>query len=496
MSRLGTTEFIDAVVTPGTFRSWDADDLGLSALDVSQWPSDYQQELADARESTGHEESVVVGEADIDGHRCAFVVGDFDFLAGSVGRRSCELVIAAFRRAQRDGLPVVASPCSGGTRMQEGTAAFALMTDVALAVSEFRAAGGLVIGYLRHPTTGGVMATWGSLSTVTFGQPGALTGFLGPRVYEQLNNEPFPSGIQCPENLAATGVIDAVVEPDEFADVVARFLRINSQRHVVSESSEAGPSEVTDSAGSAWEQVSRTRESDRVSVDDLLDALADVVRLSGTGEGQRSDAVSVAFGRLPDSGQAVLIVGTSREVEQPIDPAGLQTARRAFAIGSELNIPVVTLIDTWGGELSAQAESQGIAGQIARTLVDLQQCGSVTVSVILGMGCGGAALALLPADCVLVTQSGWLAPLPIEGAAIIRYRTIDRAPELAEDLGVSARRLVADGVADRVIADVATVADCSTLWREVYRAVGEQATHAFSERMAARRSRHGLESVR
>ena len=73
-----------------------------------------------------------------------------------------------------------------------------------------RAAGLPYLVHLRHPTTGGVYASWGSLGHVTVAEPGALVGFLGPKVFEALNGEPFPAGVQTAENLAAKGVIDAV----------------------------------------------------------------------------------------------------------------------------------------------------------------------------------------------------------------------------------------------------------------------------------------------
>ena len=95
--------------------------------------------------------------------------------------------------------------------MQEGTPAFVQMVRISQAVAAHKAAGLPYLVYLRHPTTGGVMASWGSLGHVTVAEPGALVGFLGPRVYEALYGKPFPEGVQTAENLYAHGIIDAVV---------------------------------------------------------------------------------------------------------------------------------------------------------------------------------------------------------------------------------------------------------------------------------------------
>src|SRR4029453_18949584 len=129
-------------------------------------------------------------------------------------------------RATAEGLPVVASPASGGTRMQEGTVAFLQMVKITAALAAHRAAGLPYLVYLRHPTTGGVFASFGSLGHVSAAQPGALIGFLGPRVYEALYGTPFPAGVQTAENLFRHGLVDAVVEPDQLRGIAIDALDI------------------------------------------------------------------------------------------------------------------------------------------------------------------------------------------------------------------------------------------------------------------------------
>ena len=97
--------------------------------------------------------------------------------------------------------------------MQEGTLAFLQMARISEAVGAHRSAGLPYLVYLRNPTTGGVLASWGSLGHVTVAEPGALIGFLGPRVYAALYGTPFPEGVQTAENLFAHGLIDASSPP-------------------------------------------------------------------------------------------------------------------------------------------------------------------------------------------------------------------------------------------------------------------------------------------
>ena len=189
--RLSAQQLLDLALDEGSFASWD------SPVDDATVPpgSEYARELAAAREKTGLDESVITGEGRLRGRRVAVVACEFRFLAGSIGVGAAERLVKAIERATAEGLPLMAAPVSGGTRMQEGTVAFLQMVKIAAAVELHKRAHLPYIVYLRHPTTGGVFASWGSLGHVTAAEPGALIGFLGPRVYEHLYGEQFPDGV-------------------------------------------------------------------------------------------------------------------------------------------------------------------------------------------------------------------------------------------------------------------------------------------------------------
>jgi acetyl-CoA carboxylase alpha subunit len=76
-----------------------------------------------------------------------------------------------------------------------------------------------------------------------------------------------------------------------------------------------------------------------------------------------------------------------------------------------------------------------------------------TVSVLLGEGAGGAALALTPADRVIAAQHAWLSPLPPEAASAVIYRTTDRADEMAERQGIRAIDLRSAGLVDHIVTE-------------------------------------------
>ena len=220
MSRIGPDELRDAVLDAGSFVSWDSKPVAVPTTDA------YARQLAAGRAATGRSESVVTGEGRVRGRPVAVIACDFDFLAGSIGVAAAERITTAVERATRQRLPLLASPSSGGTRMQEGTVAFVQMIKISAAIELHKRAHLPYLVYLRHPTTGGVFASWGSLGHVTIAEPGALIGFLGPRVYEQLYGEPFPPGIQTAENLQQHGVIDGVIPLKWLRRTLERTLKV------------------------------------------------------------------------------------------------------------------------------------------------------------------------------------------------------------------------------------------------------------------------------
>jgi acetyl-CoA carboxylase carboxyl transferase subunit beta len=210
-----------------------------------------------------------------------------------------------------------------------------------------------------------------------------------------------------------------------------------------------------------WAAVLRSRRKDRPGVRALLrHAATGVVRLRGSGEGETDPALLLALARI--GGTPCVLLGQDRESqteERPMGPAALRLARRGMRLADELGLPLVTVVDTPGAALTQDAEEQGMAGQIARCLAELLALDTPTVSVLLGQGTGGGALALVPADRVLCARNAWLAPLPPEGASAIVHRTADRAPELAESQGIGSADLLRDGIVDRIVAEADDAAD-------------------------------------
>lgn len=453
MPRLSARDLLTLVLDPGSWVSWDE-----TPLQPDPTPA-YAEELAAAAAASGVDEALITGEGRLRGRRVAVLAGEFGFLAGSIGQAAAERLVEGIERATAAGIPLLAAPSSGGTRMQEGTPAFVQMIRISAAIAGHKAAGLPYLVYLRHPTTGGVMASWGSLGHITVGEPGALVGFLGPRVYEALYGQAFPPGVQTTENLYAHGLLDAVVPPEEIGDILHRALDILLAQPDPAAVADPANDEVPDV--DAWQAITASRRPERPGVRRLLRyAASDVIPLNGTGEGESHPGLFFAlvrFGQTP-----CVFLGQDRRGQtsaNPLDPSALREARRGMRLAVELGLPLMTVIDTPGAALSPEAEERGLAGEIARCLSDMVSLRAPTLCLMLGEGNGGGALALLPADRVLAAQHAWLSPLPPEGASAIVHRTTDLAADVARSQHVRSMDLLRSGVVDRVIAEHPDAAD-------------------------------------
>lgn len=487
----GARGWLEQVLDPGTFTSWDTPPER-PETGSDRDTEDYQAELTRAHRRSGADEAVLTGRGAIEGRAVAVVVSEFGFLGGSIGVASADRIVAAIDRATAEALPLIAAPASGGTRMQEGTAAFVQMIPITDAVAAHRAAGLPYLVHLRHPTTGGVLASWASLGDVTVAEPGAMIGFLGPRVVEALAGAGLAAGTQTAEALAAHGHIDAVGAAGEFRSLATRALDILAPATplrvpLLAEDGEhpfPGAAATAPSVVSGWSAVTRTRRPERVGTDELLAAAGPHLPLRGTG----SAPLVVALARV--ARRPCVLLG-HRHTGLPVEAGDLAAAHHGLRTARALNLPVITVIDTSGAALSAEAETSGLASRLAALLSELIAVPTPTIAVLLGQGAGGAALTLLPTDRVLAAENAWLAPLPPEGASALVHHTPDRAPEIADSFGITAADLHARGVVDHVLAEPGASRPDDELIPRLVALLGRQLAELVAENGEIRRhARH------
>lgn len=486
-------EVITELADPGSFEPWDRDIVSGDPLNfVDTRP--YRERLADAASRSGAGESVITGSARIDGRPIALVASEFGFLGGSIGIAAGERLARAFECAERRRMPLLAVVASGGTRMQEGTLAFLQMVKISDAVRRFRSSGLLYVVHLSNPTTGGVLASWGSLGALTYAEPGALLGFSGPRVIELLTGAPLPDGVQTAENLLAHELVDDVLTLGQLRGRIRDLLAV-----VTPPPGGTTPAEVDreSTAGhgpsiAAWDSVLRSRDPARPGVTDLMTACVSAFTPIGPSP-VPVDQRRLIVGLCTLAGVPAVLVAQNRRAPggARMCPADLRLAARGFALADELRLPVVTVIDTVGATLSADAEEGGLAREIARCIMGILSVRPPTLCVLLGQGSGGAALALFPSDRVIAAENAWLSAIAPEGASAILYRDTEHAALLADAQRIAAAQLMELGIVDKVVSEQESTGP----WIErVARAVGSDlrmlSALPVPERDAARRRRY------
>ncbi len=444
-------EAVAAIADAGTFRAWGALDGPVD----SDIPQHYREQLARATAVSGTDESVVAGELAVGGVPCAVLAWEFRFLGGSVGRATARRIVGAVRRATREGRPVVALPCSGGTRMQEGAPAFVQMAAITAALAEHRRAGLPYLVHLRDPVTGGVLATLGSMGDRTTAEPGAMVGFLGPRAVRAIAGRELPTGVQTAENLARVGLIDEVVPTERVRDGWALLLQAWRDRGLAPHRrgpDRPAPPRPTDPQD-LWDRVVASRGIDRPGAPDVIDRyLPDLVELPATGPSGEPEGVRVGVGRLL-GGPVVVVATTDRRTGAPLTVAGLRGIRRGLDLATRWGLPVVSLVDTLGAQLDRGAEESGIAREVARTTLAFTDLPVPSATLLIGPGTGGAALPMLAADRVVATAGSWVSPLAPEGAVAIRPVAGVGPVEAAWQQGIGVHALADVGVVDRIVPD-------------------------------------------
>ncbi|NYH41855.1 acetyl-CoA carboxylase carboxyl transferase subunit beta [Micromonospora jinlongensis] len=461
-ARLTAPERLDQIVDPGTleplpFPAVTEDILGF--VDTIPYP----RRLADARARTGLDEAVVCARGAIDGHPVVVAAMDFRFLGGSLGVGVGQLIALAAETALVERIPLLIVTASGGARMQEGTLALMQMARTSAALGQLDDAGILTISLITDPTYGGVAASFATLADVIVAEPGARLGFAGRRVIEQTIHQVLPQRFQTAEFLLERGFVDRVVPRDRLRTELSRLLAAAVAPSPGATGDEPPAPTVSDPGllpeSDPWEQVRLARKLDRPTTLDYLSmAFTDFQELHGDRLSGDSPAVVGGTARL--AGRPVMVIGhqkghTAAELNQRNfgmpGPDGYRKAARLMRLADKLGLPVVTLVDTPGAYPGADAEERGQAVAIAENLRLMAGLRVPIVTVIIGEGGSGGALALAVANRVLIFGNGVYSVISPEGCAAILWQDPAAAPRAAAALGGSARDLLRLGIVDGVI---------------------------------------------
>lgn len=467
--RMDAWRRIETIADPDSFEVWEEAVLTGNPMG---YPG-YEEKLQNVREKTGLDEAVVIGKAEIEGRKVVLGVCDGRFLMASMGEAVGEKIAGAVERATKEGLPVILFACSGGARMQEGIFSLMQMAKTAAALKRHSDAGHLYISVLTDPTTGGVTASFAMLGDLILAEPNALIGFAGPRVIEQTIGQKLPKGFQRAEFLLEHGFIDQIVEREKLRETLGTILKLHpGQQDRAAQAGEQeqqnknqGEKERAEQCRiremTPWERVQVSRRKDRpVGSDYIRELVDDFVELHGDRLFGDDKAVIGGIGYF--CGEPVTVIaqekGTTtkeniaRNFGMP-SPEGYRKALRLMKQAEKFHRPVICFVDTPGAFCGLEAEERGQGEAIARNIYEMSALKVPVLSVIIGEGGSGGALALATSDEVWMLENSIYSILSPEGFASILWKDSKRAKEAAEVMKLTAKDLYEAGIVEQVFAE-------------------------------------------
>lgn len=212
---------------------------------------------------------------------------------------------------------------------------------------------------------------------------------------------------------------------------------------------------------SPWQVTQIARHPQRpYTLDYVNEIFTDFEELHG--DRAFADDLSMVAGVARFNGAACMVIGhqKGRDTKERAArnfgmsrPEGYRKALRLMKLAEKFRLPVFTFVDTPGAYPGIDAEERGQSEAIGRNIFEMAQLEVPVITTIIGEGGSGGALAISVADQVLMLQFSVYSVISPEGCASILWKTAERASDAAEALGITAHRLKALGLVDKIVSE-------------------------------------------
>lgn len=466
---------IEMLVDEGTFEEWNQE---MEFSNPLTFPG-YEKKVLAAREKTKLNEAVVTGKGKICGQPAVVGVCDPRFMMSSMGHVVGEKITQAIEQATKEKLPVILFAASGGARMQEGIVSLMQMAKTSAALKRHHEAGQLFISVLTDPTTGGVTASFAMLGDMIIAEPKALIGFAGPRVIEQTIGQKLPEGFQRAEFLLEHGFVDKIVERKDQKETIGMLLKMHEAsggffqnglqqlKEIDTQEEDTKQDKLAekeiwnsrDGSKSAWDTVLISRKSDRPTAKDYIDSLFNHF-IECHGDRYFKDDGAIIGGIALFHGMPVTVIGQAkgkntkdnikRNFGMP-SPDGYRKALRLMKEAETFGRPIICFVDTPGAFCGIEAEERGQGEAIARNLFEMSSLKVPVLSIVIGEGGSGGALAMAAANEVWMLEHSIYSILSPEGFASILWKDSKKAPDAARVMKITAADLYRMGLIERIV---------------------------------------------
>ena len=212
----------------------------------------------------------------------------------------------------------------------------------------------------------------------------------------------------------------------------------------------------------SWQKVQIARHPDRPhTLDYIKNIFSNFISLSGDKKFAEDEAIIGGFAKIDH--KSVLVVGTEKgnNMETRIKhnfgmakPEGYRKAQRLMNVADKYNLPIITFVDTAGAFPGKDAEERGQSESIASSIQNSLKIGSPIISIIIGEGGSGGAIALATADKVLMLEHSIYSVISPEGCASILWRSNEFIQKAAESLKLTAQDCLKNKIIDIIVKEV------------------------------------------
>lgn len=434
-------------------------ELNFNKIDISK-KCNYEDKIIKAKENTNLDEAILVGICTIGGIKVVLGVMDSKFMMGTLSVSVGETITKAFEYATDNKLPLILFCASGGARIQEGLFSLVQMAKVNAAIKKHSDKGLLYISCLTNPTMGGVTASFGLLGDINIAEKNSQIGFAGKSIIENLYNEKLDSNFQTEQYNENNGMIDIIADRKDIRSILLDLLKMinNNNKAVRIDNKNKNKLKNNDNL---LEILKNVRDINRYKGKDYLISIFDkYIELKGDRISSNDASILSGIGSIENKIFIFNIQNKGRTLKENIEtnygltrPEGYRKALRIAKLAEKFNIPIINIIDSAGADPSIYSEENGQARAIADCLYTFSDLKTIIISIVVGEGSSGGALALSVCDSIGMLEKSIYTVISPEAYLKIMHKEEDVSNELLKNMRVTANDLFEDKIIDEVISE-------------------------------------------
>lgn len=431
--------------------------LDFDNIDISE-KCNYEDKKKKAQENTQLDEAIIIGTCTIGGIKAILGVMDSKFMMGTLSVSVGESITKAFEYATNKKLPVILFCASGGARIQEGLYSLVQMAKINTEIKRHSDKGLLYISCLTNPTMGGVTASFGLSGDINIAETNSQIGFAGKSIIQSLYNEKIDDDFQTEKYNEKNGMVDIIADRKNIKSIIVDLLMFikndnNKSNNIIKSK------KTFEKNDNLLEILQDVRNINRFKGKDYLISIFDkYIELKGDRVNNNDSSILCGIGTIENRTFIFNIQNKGRNLEENEEsnygltkPSGYRKVLRISKLAEKFDIPIINIIDSAGADPGVYSEEDGQAVSIANCLTTFSDLKTIIISLVVGEGSSGGALALSICDSIGMLKNSIYTVISPEAYLKIIHKEEKINNELLKKMRFTANDLLEDEIIDEVI---------------------------------------------